>query len=447
MATIHKCPFCLFSFERATAIPEDVNDDITVYKCPNPREDDFGTKFCGKVLPLNFFDAESTVISIAGSRYVGKTNYLIALLMQLKHNKSFQRLGFSGKLVGDKRAIDDILQKIEIIEKKKEALKPTLPEDEAHEKALIVDLSISTGKSTRHVYLSFFDTPGEVYSDIEKMYRNFQCIYKADGLLFLVEPMQIRYLSKPIRESNSYLYSKSQNPHDLQEVFYNVLQLLKYVQKNKKQPKPIQNAKAQEPVAEPVSNEQAPNEQASQDSNVNEPPIVEQPLKASEPDFKETKQTFWQRLFGNNDVPEILHDKIKCPIAIGVTKIDQMRDLMFNDIPFDYTDFESMYLSGDKINMELIADISEELKGIIFNEEQGEISVKNMLEAELKSYEFFGIKSGDIRLKRGDKILKLEQIQNLNLSEEEKNIIYLNLENPQGVLLPLIWLLIKLKLY
>lgn len=418
MATIHKCPFCLYSFERASAIPEEVNDDITVYKCPNPREDDFGTKFCGKVLPLNFFDAESTVISIAGSRYVGKTYYLVALLMQLKHNKSFQRLGFSGKLVGDKKGIDDVMKKIEVIEKGKDPLKATLPEEKAHEKALIVDLSISTGKTTKHVYLSFFDTPGEVYSDIEKMYRNFQCIYKADGLLFLVEPMQIRYLSKDILEANRYL--KDQNPHDLQEVFYNVLQLLKYVQKNKKQPKPVQKPKTEEPIAEPVSNEQA-----SQDSTVNEPPIVEQPLRASEPDFKQVKQSFWQRLFGSNEVPEILHDKIKCPIAIGVTKIDQMKNLMFNEIPFDYADFESMYLNGDRINMELIKDISDELKGIVFNDQHGEISVKNMLEAELKHYEFFGIKSGDV-----DKDGRIDTML-----------------NPQGILLPLIWLLIKLKLY
>ncbi len=423
MATIYKCPFCLFSFERESAIPEDVNDDITVYKCPNPRVDDFGTKFCGKVLPLNFFDAESTVISIAGSRYVGKTYYLVALLMQLKHNKSFQRLGFSGKLVGDKKAIDDVMRKIEVIEKGKDPLKATLPEEKAHEKALIVDLSISTKKLTKHVYLSFFDTPGEVYSDIEKMYRNFQCIYKADGLLFLVEPMQIRYLSKDIQEANRYL--KDQNPHDLQEVFYNVLQLLKYVQKNKKQLKPVPKAKTEKLVTEPVSNEQAPNEQTSQDSTINKAPIDEQPLRGSEPDFKETKKTFWQRFFGSNDVPEILHDKIKCPIAIGVTKIDQMKNLMFNEIPFDYDDFESMYLNGDKINMELIKDISDELKGIVFNDLHGEISVKNMLEAELKHYEFFGIKSGDV-----DKDGRIDTML-----------------NPQGILLPLIWLLIKLKLY
>jgi hypothetical protein len=420
MSSIHKCPFCLYSFEREMAIQEEVNDDITVYKCPNPREDDFGTKFCGKVLPLNFFDAESTVISIAGSRYVGKTYYLVALLMQLKHNKSFQRLGFSGKLVGDKKAIDDVLRKIEVIEKGQDPLKATLPEEKAHEKALIVDLTISTEKSTKHVYLSFFDTPGEVYSDIEKMYRNFQCIYKADGLLFLVEPMQIRYLSKDILEANLYL--KDQNPHDLQEVFYNVLQLLKYVQKNKKQPKWLNKVKQEEPIEELSFNEQDPNEKTI---IVNEISTTEQPLKNEEPKYKEVKQSFWQRIFGKNNVPDIIQEKIKCPIAIGITKIDQIKNLMFNEIPFDYEEFESMYLNGDKINMELIKDISDELKGIVFNEELGELSVKNMLEAELKDYEFFGIKSGDV-----DKDGRIDTML-----------------NPQGILLPLIWLLIKLKLY
>jgi hypothetical protein len=65
------------------------------------------------------------------------------------------------------------------------------------------------------------------------------------------------------------------------------------------------------------------------------------------------------------------------------------------------------------------------LKGIVFNEQNGEISVKNMLEAELKHYEFFGIKSGDV-----DKDGRIDTML-----------------NPQGILLPIIWLLIKLKLY
>lgn len=98
---------------------------------------------------------------------------------------------------------------------------------------------------------------------------------------------------------------------------------------------------------------------------------------------------------------------------------------MFNEIPFDYDDFESMYLNGNKINMELIKDISDELKGIVFNEQHGEISVKNMLEAELRHYEFFGIEFGDV-----DKDGRIDTML-----------------NPQGILLPLIWLLIKLKLY
>jgi len=425
MSKIHKCPFCLYSFERASAIPEEA-DDITIYRCPNPKEKSNGQKFCDRQLPLNFFDAESTIISIAGSKYVGKTYYLIALLMQLKRNKSFQRLGFSGELIGDPIAKKDIEDKIAFI-KKGNILDPTTPGEIAHEQALVIDLTIKKGKTNKHIYLSFFDTPGESYNNLDWMIRNLQCIYKADGLLFLVEPMQIESLRPTIFET--YPDLDNLKTHDLHEVFYNVLQLLIHVQRNKKVR--IQNPKPNiPPVAEKVPNEQPPTENANTEQpSAEQPPKVEQPNTIQEPEFKYSKQTFWQRIFGKEEVPEIIHEKLKCPIAIGITKIDQIKSLMFNEIPQDYIDFDTMCLKGDKINTELIDDISSEIKEIVFHEEDGEIAIRNMLEAEAKHYEFFGIKSGTVDAK-GKKVVSME-----------------NQNDPQGVLLPLIWLLIKLKLY
>jgi len=420
MSKFHKCPFCLFSFERSAAIPFKYGGgDITIYKCPNPFEKN-GRKICEKELPLNFFDAESKVISIAGSRNVGKTHYLIALLLQIKFNKSFQRLGFSGQLIGHEDSIKDINKKIDDINNGGK-LNLSLMQTGVEEMALVIDLTITKGKTSKHIYLSFFDTPGEGYANKRYMYENFQCLYKADGLLFLIEPLQINYLIDDIHEHNNYL--KDQSPHDLQEVFYNVIDLLKYVQRNKKVVEPVVTSKPknEEPVSEPVSSEQNSAETTATESNPMQPPVVE-----SSSGLEEPKQGFWQKLFGQNSVQTILHPKVKCPIAIGVTKVDQIQHLMFNDVPFDNTDFESMYLKGNQINNDLIKDISGEIKDLVFNEEHGEIGVQNMLEAEISHYEFFGIKSGDVDEKTG----KID-----------------HMKQPQGVLLPLIWLLIKLKLY
>ena len=119
MSSIYKCPFCFYSFNRSSAIPRVINNDITVYECPNPAIDDFERKICGKDLPLNFFDASSVVISICGSRNVGKTYYLIALLHQLKYNTSFHGLGFSSQLIGDHDVVNEISRKVEDIKAKR----------------------------------------------------------------------------------------------------------------------------------------------------------------------------------------------------------------------------------------------------------------------------------------------------------------------------------------
>ena len=425
MSKIHKCPFCLYSFERSEAIPFDyAGGDITTYKCPNPREKLNGQKFCDKELPLNFFDAESTVISIVGSRNVGKTHYLIALLMQLRMNKSFHKIGVSGILIGHEDSINDINRTIDDITSGRK-IEFSKMQTGVEEMALVIDLTIKKGKTSKHIYLSFFDTPGEGYANRRYMYDNFQCLYKADGLLFLIEPLQISYLIDDIHEHNSYL--TDQSPHDLQEVFYNVIDLLKYVQRNKKKferpaqkPKPPEN-NTETNTTEPNQTETGTTQQPEQPSVSVETPLEDEPTEV-----RPTQQTFWQKLFGQANVPTMLHPKVKCPIAIGVTKVDQIKHLMFQEIPFDNTDFETMYLKGGQINQELIRDVSNEIKDLVFHEEDGEIGVKNMLDAEIENYEFFGIKSGDVDIITG-------KIDRMN--------------TPQGILLPLIWLLIKLKLY
>src|SRR5438105_2876498 len=115
MSKLFKCPFCLYSFEEKDAIPVNhEGGDIITYKCPNPREKN-NRPFCDKELPLNYFEAESTVISIAGGRNVGKTYFLIALFLQVTRNRGFQKLGFSGILVGHSSAINKMNEYIEII--------------------------------------------------------------------------------------------------------------------------------------------------------------------------------------------------------------------------------------------------------------------------------------------------------------------------------------------
>jgi len=409
MSNVYKCPFCFYSFNRSSAIPEEINHDITVYHCPNPAIDDFERKVCEKELPLNFFDTESKVISICGSHNVGKTYYLIALLHQLKYNKSFHGLGFSSQLIGDKETVAEINKKVDDINDGK-VLPYSIMRTGVEKQALVIDLAISTKRTTTHIYLSFFDTPGEGYTDRDYMYRNFQCIYKADGLLFLVEPLQIKYLIDEVHHTNDYL--KNQRPGDLHEVFYNVIDLLKYVQKNKRN--------VQAPIAQPVNVPEA----GENDPAPDEEPIRVQTAQNIQEEDETPNNGIWSRVFGTVKTA-VNSDKVKVPIAIGLTKADQIQHLLMNEIPYDNTDFETIYLKDGKIDMEQIRDISGELKELAFNEMSGEVAVGKLLNGGVEQYELFGIKSGDV---------------------SETGIIN-DMSAPQGVLMPLIWLLIKLKLY
>ena len=434
MAKVYKCPYCLYPFFRKTAIPITGNSDIPRHKCPNPRV--IGRELeCGKILPMNFFNSSSKVISIAGGTNVGKTYYLIALFNLLKNNRFLHKLGFSCNLIGDKLAIESLKNNWGKY-KKDIPVQATKTEEGAHNKALIIDLMRKKGRKVSHVYLSFFDTPGEGYYDIEYMHKNFQCIYRADALLFLMEPVQVGTLRHYIYSTVDIdILEQVPPPHDLQSVFYNVIELLKSAQNNKKILKLIKTRRApirqnetniiNNSISQSANSTRSENDELPDFSEINieetNPRIeipVEEPILINRQ--VESDPNFWQRLLmpGSNA-------KVNCPIAVGLTKIDIVNELFINDIPYDNNDFDSMYLRGDQLNIKLIEDISWDIKDMIFDDENGEIAVKNLLEGQVKHYEFFGIKSGDVN-KKGDII---------------------DMNHPQGVLLPLLWLLTKINFF
>lgn len=381
----YKCPYCLYSFSKEQALIETVKDGITINVCPNPSviEEGSARKICGKRLPLNFLESESIVIALTGARYVGKTYYYMALLDQLKNNRILHQMGIQGDIVGsqeDKKKLDSFFTDL----KRNKRLLATSSIEMALKS--VIHLTITKKDKTKHVYLSFFDNPGEKFTDIDHMIENFSNVYKADGLLFLIEPKQVEKLWQSILKHNPYLYNEDETD-DLYTVLNNVVQLVRHVRNS--------------------NNRTSSNDLGNLSNSGGRWELAKEKYRS----VKGFTQT------GN---------KIKTPIALAISKFDQLKKIIHVTIPFDETQLESMCIRTSGFNEDLVNSISCEIEDFITGVPDGEARIKNLLSGNIKHlyYAYFGVKSIDVN-EKGEP-LKL---------------------NPQGVLLPLIWLLSKLELY
>jgi len=379
----YKCPYCLFMFSQEQAIVEHRHEGITTYNCPNPAVIEEGSerKICGKRLPLNFLESESIVIALTGAAGVGKTYYYLALLDQLKNNRALHQLGIQGDIVGsqeDKRKLQSFFEDVKY---KKQLIKTASIESAIKS---VIHLTITKRDRTKHVYLSFFDNPGEKFTDIDHMIDNFSNVYKADGLLFLFEPKQVEKLQMSILKHNPYLEDEEETD-DFYTVLNNVIQLIKHVRN---------------------PNNSNPNNVTANISNTRS--------KWEMAKIKFANLKGWER--GSS--------KVKIPFALAISKFDQLKKLIHVSIPFDESQLETMCISNDKFNDDLVNAISNEIEELITGKPDGEARIKNLLNSNMRHYAYFGVKSVEVD----------ERGQPIDLK-------------PQGVLLPLIWLLSKLQLY
>ena len=401
----YKCPYCLRSFRRKTARSTINDNGYQTYYCPYAQIAG-GEKACGSQLPNGFFKGRSKVIAIVGGVNVGKTVYIVALLRQLLKNDNLAGMDISGDLVGKKEDKQYFYDRIAEYEKG-EPFEPTKRFFEAHKKALVFDVAIKNtfGRGFKHIYLSFFDTPGEGLSSMQYMQKEMACLYRADGLILLIEPLQIKHLRKSIILQHKYV--EDQRPEDLKGLLNRIISLMLDAQENTLSPKAMEAIR--QARFSMAGNRQRPEE--DERNNVPAGRIRRQARIISSP---------WNWLVSKLSS----NGTVKCPVAIGITKIDQMRHLLSHDIPFDHEDFKRKYVRHGLFNTRLIYKISKDLRKIILENREGGEGFKKQLE-QIREYEFFGIKSGDV--------------------DENGDIV--NISTPQGVFLPLIWILITLKLY
>lgn len=356
----HRCIFCNHKFHKSQAEREIIND-VTFYRCPNKDEDEAGRILCGKRLPLNFFNSDSTVISLVGSTNVGKTYFLVALMINLIYNKSLAKLGIQGDLVGEESVNKAVL---ELIEQAAKGIKLDATAIGAASTA-VLEISLTKGNKVRYIYLSLNDNPGEVFKSVDKMIDNLSNVFETNGIIFLVEPKQLPNYQQLL--TKEYPDTSNTEPVELYTVVNNTIQLLSYIKKNK---------------------------------NTNNTEV--------------SGRDIWNMIKGLNQ-----QKKSKLPVAFVVSKFDQISSHFHNEIPDDAQHLEDYILLNNKFNSNFFNEISNEFKDIIGNEDDGDPRVLNLLNSSKFPYSFLGCSSGIL---------------------EDDNFIF----KPQGVSLPLIWILKEL---
>jgi hypothetical protein len=331
-----KCLFCQHPFTRSQAIQEEINN-TTFYRCPNPQERVVGGLVCQQRLPLNFFNGESTNISIVGSTNVGKTYYLLALYLELKYNKSLRRIGISGDLVGDEAVKSQIIDLLDEVKAGKtlDATKLGFASKAA------IEISITRNRVNKRIYLSLSDNAGEVFKSLDLMIENLSNVFDADGLIFLIDPVQI----SNFREDVQRKYGTPEDSVDFSTISRNTIDLLSYIQNNR----------------------------------------VENYSSGS------SARDIWRS--GLSQVKKVIFQK-KLPITFAISKFDQIKDQFCNEIPLDAENLEGYILLNEQFNNDFFNDISNEFKDIIGDEEEGDPTVINLLKNSGFSYSFLGCSSG-----------------------------------------------------
>ncbi len=160
---------------------------------------------CHNMIPAGAEEEGNKIFVILGPKGVGKSHYIAVLINQLKNTISGE---FNGVLnaANDSTTIKyrDVYYHRLFEEKRK--LQPTLSfgsSDDSRE-PLIFYLRILNGEKPQVFTFAFFDTAGEDLTSTNRMMSlNLNAfVSMASGIVYLVDPMQVRYINQRIHVDN-----------------------------------------------------------------------------------------------------------------------------------------------------------------------------------------------------------------------------------------------------
>ncbi|GEM_PF-7054681 len=325
-----KCPYCLNECFRNGYEEESqtvLGREIRRIKCPQ----------CSTLLPRDFFNADSAVISIVGSTAVGKTFYALSLINLFRNNRLLHKFGIDGDIINESIEIRTHIETL--INQKQHGVDFLRTDKEDSKDTWVVRVSIRKGNHAKHLYLSFFDNAGEGFKSISDILANNNNILMADGLIFLFSPKELWEIfgNEVVRYANKYNYddlksTDSNNKETLFETMNNVIEVLKF------------------------------------EDNI--------------PD-KVAKWKFWHK-----------EPKINLPIAFCISWYDVISERFCNQIPDDTDEVEMSSIIGNgKIKFDAVESYSKEIEAVLYNEETGNWRLKNTIETSLDNYLYFLIQT------------------------------------------------------
>ncbi|MDR1165048.1 MAG: hypothetical protein LBO66_04090 [Deltaproteobacteria bacterium] len=152
--------------------------------------------YCHSSLPYAIGDFNNYIFSLVGAKESGKSHYLSTLIKTLKEGVS-ENLNFNFSASNDetvKRYNDDFFKPIF---REKQTIAPTASVLAQKNQPLVYNLLLN-GKTIfggekikKGASLVFFDTAGEDLNDSNIMATLNKYIYLSDGIIFLIDPLQI----------------------------------------------------------------------------------------------------------------------------------------------------------------------------------------------------------------------------------------------------------------
>jgi GTPase SAR1 family protein len=190
---------------------------------------------CHNIIPSGAEEDGNKIFVILGPKGVGKSHYIAVLINQLKN-------AISGEFNGVLNAANDstTIRYREVyyhkLYEEKRKLSPTLSfgeSDDARE-PLIFYLRILDGPKTQVFTFAFFDTAGEDLTSADKMMKmNLNAfISLASGIVYLVDPMQVKYINQRINVDNKPAVGPSAN-----DLLNNICQIIRSNKKIKNKDK------------------------------------------------------------------------------------------------------------------------------------------------------------------------------------------------------------------
>lgn len=159
--------------------------------------------YCHFELPHDVGQIDQRIIAIIGGRATGKTHYIASLITRLQHEVG-KEFGLAVRMLGDdtqERWERDFYTPLFI---NKTVLQPNQPAeiDPQVKTPLIFRLTFGSGGVRRVLNLSFFDSAGEDMTSLVTMSLQNRYILHANGIIFLLDPLQIPSLRQQLPQAN-----------------------------------------------------------------------------------------------------------------------------------------------------------------------------------------------------------------------------------------------------